>query len=504
MISRSTDYETDNDASTIVIYAVPTNGVKFTPSVSFDEGTDGSARKETWKKRSESFRELHILAGPLLPILSIYVVRHSSRPARPAKTMADVAANVSRRRSKADERKRELLVEARNARIAWVLEVDDDDSKPDTSTKVDEDEICGGVDLLSNLRACQSDILPCAPLIVEAMLSSPSPAMAVRRLRRNREKQNDCVVGGDESIGVDELSTTYRRNRTVRRALDERKLEWEHVAISSGKDTGTDEALITDHLLTNVTPEPHPNDYSAFLEALCQPNAADVVLSCMKFCTTMKEAANVVVTSGVEDDHDNTDTGAAAGVVLTSLAKAIRGFVGKTIRVVEEHEAFHELSLPSSSSSMHADETSSSIVAKDKLAASIEKFVYRKCRRDIDAVLSRSTKVESSLGENTDNDEVRQRSVGVGSTTLSTTVGDTDKEFYEKVRSLEFVSPAHLEIGCLVKDVSSNMSGVSESPTYEDLDLSYVVRQIRSIHVRSSPREMLQSILMVHRAYPSR
>jgi len=418
---------------------------------------------------------------------------------RPAETMAeDVAANVSRRRSKADERKRELLVEARNARIAWVLEVDDDDSKHNTSTKVD-DEICGGVDLLSNLRACQSDILPCAPLIVEAMLSSPSPAMAVRRLRLNRENQNDCVVGGDESIGVDELSTTYRRNRTVRRALDESKLEWEHVAISSGKDTGTDEALITDHLLTNVTPEPHPNDYSAFLEALCQPNAADVVLSCMKFCTTMKEAANVVVTSGVEDDHDNTDTGAAAGVVLTSLAKAIRGFVGKTIRVVEEHDAFHELSLPSSSSSMHADETSSSIVAKDKLAASIEKFVYRKCRRDIDAVLSRSTKVESSLGENTDNDEVRQRSVGVGSTSLSTTVGDTDKEFYEKVRSLEFVSPAHLEIGCLVKDVSSNMSGVSESPTYEDLDLSYVVRQIRSIHVRSSPREMLQSILMVHR-----
>lgn len=409
----------------------------------------------------------------------------------------------------ADERKRELLVEARNARIAWVLEVVDDDSKHDTSTKMD-DEICGGVDLLSNLRACQSDILPCAPFIVEAMLSSPSPAMAVRLIRRNLEKQKDCVVGGDESIGVDELSTTYRRNRTVRLALDERKLEWEHV-VSSGKDTGgTDDTVLTDHLLADVTPKPHPNDYTAFLEALCQPNAADIVLSCMKFCTTMKEAANVVVTgnsssststamsSGVEDDHDN--TGAAAGVVLSSLAKAIRGFVGKTIRVVEEHEAFQELSRSSSSSSssMHADETSSSIIVGDKLAASIEKFVYRKCRRDIDAVLSRSTKVESSSGNNTDNDNVTQRSLGVGLTSQSTTVGDTDKEFYEKVRSLEFVSPAHLEIGCLVKYVSS-MSDVSESPTYADIDLSYIVRQIRSIHVRSSPREMLQSILMVHR-----
>jgi hypothetical protein len=41
--------------------------------------------------------------------------------------------------------------------------------------------------------------------------------------------------------------------------------------------------------------------------------------------------------------------------------------------------------------------------------------------------------------------------------------------------------------------------GGAAPPLYEDVDLSYAVRQIRSIHGRSSPREMLQSILMAHR-----
>ena len=83
MISRSTDYETDKDASTIVIYAVPTNGVKFTPLFLLTKAPMGRLGRKHGKSEAKVSETSHF-GGPLLPTLSIYVVLHSSRPARPA------------------------------------------------------------------------------------------------------------------------------------------------------------------------------------------------------------------------------------------------------------------------------------------------------------------------------------------------------------------------------------------------------------------------------------
>jgi hypothetical protein len=232
----------------------------------------------------------------------------------------------------------------------------------------------------------------------------------------------------------------------------------------------------------------------------------------MKFCATMKEASNVVASS-TGDGGDVVDEGgtveggvAASSVVLASISRAIRGFVAKTTRLIEEHEAFRDCrssfsSSSSSSTRAHDDagedrrtQTSSSdeaaaAASRERLSASVEKFVYGKCRRDIDAVLSRS----SSAGEG------GEGSWAEDPNDTSGTVGEADAEFHERVRSLQFITPAHLEIRCLAR--SSGGTGKADVQThYADIDLSRAERRIRSLHRgRSSPREVLRSILLAHR-----
>ena len=67
-------------------------------------------------------------------------------------------------------------------------------------------------------------------------------------------------------------------------------------------------------------------------------------------------------------------------------------------------------------------------------------------------------------------------------------------ELHDKMLSLQFVTPAHLEIQCLK---SKSTSDTVDS--HESIDLSYTIQQIQSIHGLSSPRQMLQSILLAHR-----
>ena len=87
--------------------------------------------------------------------------------------------------------------------------------------------------------------------------------------------------------------------------------------------------------------------------------------------------------------------------------------------------------------------------AREKLLALIKKFIYEKCHCNIDAIVSRLTKEDEGTSGS---DKARQHLVGVGiELSLTTrTVGETDFEFHEKVQSLQFVSPIHLEIGCLI------------------------------------------------------
>ena len=410
-----------------------------------------------------------------------------------ATTAAVVTANAALRGARAEARRLELLAEARDARVAWVLGDDDGAGRGDDGANGD-----GGDDLLSGLRACRPDILPCAPLIVGAMAMLPS---------RRR--------GG---VGGGSAEAAHAINRAVRHALVERRLGWEGVSAAAPK-VGDGDGRGGD----DVERAPPDDDYMALLSAMCRPNAADVVLSCSKFCATMREASDVVVSGSAEDVGDDGGGGGAssAAVVLTGLARAIRGFVSKTTRTIEEHEAFRELSSRPPSDDDDDDDASGkgrppdggeaapTSARRERLAASVERFVYGKCRRDIDAVLSLSAAREEGGGAGdhaADDDDAGQRRSS-SSSSSSKTVGEMDAEFHERVRSLQFVSPAHLEIRCLMRSGGGTTEGggaaaalvPAEPPTYADVDLSHAVRHIRSIHGRSSPREMLHSILMAHR-----
>ena len=213
-------------------------------------------------------------------------------------------------------------------------------------------------------------------------------------------------------------------------------------------------------------------------------------MSMQKFCGTIFEAANVMVAS--LQDADNIDGAGNNNVVVeggpsdtstehgASLAKAVRGFINKTLREMEEHDAFRDYLHPNEKGGDNenidaGDDDAAAVVAankKEQLLASLEKFVYAKCRGDIDMVLS-AGKVDEATSTSKE----------------KKTVKEMESELQNKMQSLQFVTPAHLEIECLK----------STSSQGEDIDLSYSIRKLRSIGTQYSPRQILQSILAAHR-----
>ncbi|KAL9187212.1 hypothetical protein ACHAXT_001315 [Thalassiosira profunda] len=390
-----------------------------------------------------------------------------------------VSANIARRTAGRDARKRELLVEARKSRVAWIL---DEDQSGRGSGKIPE----ASGNLLGELRACQPDILPCAPELTAALLSS------------------NCAwhpsKGGGSSQNVE-----------VRRILEERGLSWEAVAKQpssakegeaageEGREGSAASSDVAQNAGLDLPPIPSPEKYASFLNTLCEPSAADVVMSTQKFCKTIREAASVMVASMAEgdgeDDKASGDSGVAGGGVGTggkdadvaaagsessrqtevrahgaSLAKAVKGFVNSTVRQLEEHDSFRGYLRTESGEGVGTGtaatgdkESAVDGATKEQLQASVERFVFGKCRGDIDRVLS--------LGDGLPQGENSTAKDGLR----------------EKMHSLQFVTPAHLEIECL------------KSSHAEDVDLSYTVNQLQSLERQASPRQMLHSILLAHR-----
>ncbi|KAL7429436.1 hypothetical protein ACHAXH_002759 [Discostella pseudostelligera] len=405
----------------------------------------------------------------------------------------DVNAKIESRKAKREERKLELLMEARNARIRWIR----DGERSSTTSGTDG----GGSSILdtvqmNQLQACRPDILPCAPQLIESLLSSNCD------WRRSHERKNNSDL----------------LNRMIMQLLEEQGLSWENVSKDSaltnangarGVHNSRESSTSVKNPSLDLPPIPHPELYNAFLDALCNPSAADIVMSIQKFCSTIHEAANVMVLSMKGDnsggdvvkpteisllngESSNAATSASTPSAATptqdlqnygaSLAKAVRGFINKTMRDIGEHEAFRNFVRSKEDNNLSSNGVSSmncfenSTDGRDELMASLERFVYGKCRRDIDMVIFQSPE---KVIDSADNKH-----------TPAKTVWEIDNELHEKMLSLQFVSASHLEIQCL----NSKTTGA-----HDDIDLSYTIEQLQSIPCQSSPRQMLHSILLAHR-----
>jgi len=388
-----------------------------------------------------------------------------------------VNANISNRKARMESRKRDLLLEARNARVSWVL----DDGGASTSRNGDsksEGGCSNNENRLSGLRACSADVLPCAPQIIQSMLSSNC-----------NWENHERMIGRD----------TSQKSGALEQLLEKENLAWESVsALHQNEESNQGEAsslieMAAKHSSLNLPPIPSSRYHTAFLNTLCEPSAANLVMSIQKFCNTIQEAASVMVATmqdiaenetKAEEGESNNDVAAAQINHGKSLAKAIRGFVNTTLREMEAHEAFHaylypddEGKGPQNTHPVTATKDGKSLmdgVAKEQLQQSLEKFVYAKCRGDVDTVL---------LAE-------KEESDGSNSTK---TIQETQLELHDKMLSLQFVTPAHLEISCLKSSASA------ADAHHDDVDLSYTIHQLQSIEYQSSPRQILQSILLAHR-----
>ena len=364
-----------------------------------------------------------------------------------------VNTNISKRKAKMDERKRELLLEARSARIEWIHsggDADDNDDNNNNSLSANN------TNLLTELQACTSDILPCAPQIIESMLSSNC----------DWRRQYDNNKSG----------STSRNNSALRQVIEKQNLSWKLVKKVNNTDEGVKDNDASAAVQKNASLElpsiPSSQCYTNFLNTLCEPSAANLVITIQQFCKTIHEAANVMVETMSQTDNkkesgdDATKTPSADEHNHgTSLAKAVRGFINKTIREMEDHEAFHDCLYPKEQEQSRDNKKPTiNEAAREELLASLEKFVYTKCRHDIDKVLLMSC------------EEVQN----------SKSMKTLEMELHDKMLSLQFVTPTHLEIQSLKK-------------AKNDIDLGYIIQQIQSIHGQSSPRQMLQCILSAHR-----
>jgi len=424
----------------------------------------------------------------------------------------DVDAKIAQRKSKMEERKRELLLEARTARMNWIHSGDVVDSGKNIHARnvpiFDDGDVSNSnrTNLLNELQACSSGILPCAPQIIESMLYS------------SRKQHHGKMKGG----------ASKNRNETLKQVLEKQSLPWgsvsklspikghEEVSPTSTKgESDVADAAVKNSML-DLPPIPHPQYYSCFLNTLCEPPAADLVISIQNFCKTIQEAANVMVSSMKDDANDNGGgsgkdapeiTRSPSNLTMTltssqqtqalnhgaSLAKALRGFINKTMREMEAHESFQNHLYPkktteennppndTSAANINTVERKSMIdvdvAARDQLLASLEKFVYSKCRGDIDIVLLAA--LEGGIGQDS-----------------TKTLNDSEVELHDKMQSLQFVTPAHLEIQSLKSPGRGNQS-VDDTPG--DIDLSFTIQKLQSVHDQASPRQMLQTILLAHR-----
>eukprot|EP00956_Cyclotella_meneghiniana_P031452 scaffold82592_cov67-Cyclotella_meneghiniana.AAC.10 len=405
---------------------------------------------------------------------------------RPTAADNDVTtANINRRNASREERKRELLIEARKARIDWILGGVTDDTK-------DLKEVLNGLkNPLRDLQACDSNGVSCAPDVVEALFTS------------KLQGENDRNI------------TTSRIALEVKRILEHEHLSWDNVSSSSicafqtaaaeedNQTTVNEQSDMQSSTLTSPS-VPSTQSYNIFLQILCQPDAADVVFSIQKFCKTIEEAAEVILSVQEEEKQKEMNdklekekmmmqaamgsgkgTSQAAAVQnhnhAESLSKAVRGFIKKSLRDMKSHDAF-KIFPPSEHQNMESD------VVNEDLMACLETFVFTKCHNPIYRVLGAEL-------ESIDNDHALQSSLSSESSLHTPdsrkTADELELELQEKIKLLQFVTPEHLEIHCL-KSAHDN-----------SIDLSKSVDCLQSIKHQSSPRQMLRSILLAYRAINS-
>ena len=391
----------------------------------------------------------------------------------PPPTAASAESNVLRRRESMDRRKAELLLEARSSRLRWI--------RGESSASSPRSRPGEGASVLDELAA--SSPLPCATEVIRSMLS-PGVDGRTKATSRAGGKRLDDEIASE-----------------VERVMASDGLAWESVLGPGRPAPGRDGTSGPGEESTGgSSPEedgiPDARLYESLLDALCTPPAADVVLSMEKFCETIRGAADVMS----KPDDDGTHHGAGHG---ESLAKAVRGFVSKTCREIEEHDAFASLLANTENEEARGQPPSADGGdTRERLSACLESFVYSKVRPDVRRVLSNEITGDRH-GNDRQHSEDTVGSAGSAATISATrTIAEREGLLDEKMRCLQFVGPAHLEISCLRRkelDGHSDGDGTEGSQSHSDIDLSYTVSKLRSLSPGASPRGLLRTILQAHR-----
>lgn len=462
--------------------------------------------------------------------LSAATAPAASKVSTPASVVANTNPADTKAREKAaatavdpsfQERKRQLLLDARRERVDWIraagtLPYDASAAAATTDSGSGESGNDDDGNPLNELCACATDALPCAPAVVEALYGgggggsggrfSDDAAPEVRE--RIRLKMEEFMVR--EGLAPDSVRRSCRDLDGDDDDRSKKTVKQDYLGNSDGGGSAGVPAAL-----------PSTSSYETFLDALSRPECAEAVLATRKFVATVEEASSVMVKVSEErrrkeqqankGGEDVEEAGAATVPNhAANLARAVRGFLNKTFLDLEYHLIFADTGKGKASAAEAAnnggegDEKSgkgtgesqapstegerdpaAAIIPREVLLACLETFVFAKCRRAIGGVIA-----SEDDGEEDDNNGRRK------------TIQEADEELHEKLGCLQFVTPTHLEISCLKSkgdNDTDNAAATTEGESAAGIDLSEPVRHLRDIERQRSPRQMLRCILLAHR-----
>uniref|UniRef100_A0A7S2UL20 VPS9 domain-containing protein n=1 Tax=Attheya septentrionalis TaxID=420275 RepID=A0A7S2UL20_9STRA len=240
------------------------------------------------------------------------------------------------------------------------------------------------------------------------------------------------VQDDQDSTGISGLTSNEVETR-IQKQLENRvdKDKLDKVRVSGMVDFSES---ISDYISIGITKEDE-DYYREFVMRLGTPECADLVYVIKSFVHHLQDAAAASSSSTNEDD-----------IRLDRMASTIRNFSQKTYQTVLSHPLF-ETTLKSLTDPKQREQ---------RIFVPLEAFVFAQCHETVWSLLSSSLENE------------------------------VENEFHERVESLQFVTPHHLEITCL-------------GDKQDAIELQDAVRALEAVHQVSSPTLKLKCMLQVFR-----
>jgi len=360
-------------------------------------------------------------------------------------------------------RKQALLLEARRARVAWVDEVSMScrtaTSSSSSSSRVPSLPRCGDALFSSTIKSTKA---------CESLKSAVDVISFLYGTNHAKDHQHHRVGG----------LTAAEAEERVLRQLESQMSTVDIQKGMIGHSAPSPPLSFTNNI--NDDQDEFETSFQLFLHKLRSPECAELVQGMRHFVSSMEDMVRAIHKTFNESPptfkktttnnaNDNNANAAVLDKHLEQIADAVRTYLDKTFHTILSHSLWNMQNTEETKT-----ETSDTNESKDQMTKlALEAFIYARCH---DVIWSMLLPTAATIQETEEGSAM-------------------DKMLRDKLTSLQFVTPAHLEIQCLTKHKTVD----KEDGNKDGIDLSRPIQALHSLNDQYSPGQMLHCILNVYR-----